>query len=588
MTLPQRSLSAATPLVIYAVLAVVLTWPLAARLGEICPAGGNDLWQTWWNFEWWKTALVERGQSPYTTDLVYQPGEVSLAFHTHSEANVIGTFPVLLALGMPAALNVATLLGFVLAGWGGYLLARELVGRAGPALLSGIVFAWFPQHVDQSLEHLNLASYWGMPFFLLYLVRLARAGGARNVALTGVFFALTSLLSWHNGLLVLLLGAGVFAFEAVRARRLPRAIAEAAVSAAIALAIAGPFLWPMVREILAGETYWMKPRVDKGIDLAAFVLPHEGHPLWGGILEGARESLRPRYESAGSTGYVGIVVIALALCGIARTWPRKRAAFWTAALLLHLALSAGDTLVVLGRDTGVPMPSALLGSVPILSTVRVANRWLVPAMLVVSVLAGLGARALTVRLGGRARAGAIAGLAALLLLDYLWVPYPTRHPPRPAYAEHVAKLPRAILLDIPGGHRARAAEDMYLQTLHDQPIAGGYTSCTPPWMEDRVARLPFLRLVFERAPPVGAIDIEAELRRAFAAVPVGIVVLHLDRTVEALERAAREEEPSGGGRLHNPARGIPARTLLAIRAALHRVWGEPVYANATAEVYRKP
>jgi hypothetical protein len=588
VTPPQRSLSAATALAIYAVLAVVLTWPLAARVTEVCPAGGNDLWQTWWNFEWWKTALVDRGQSPYTTDLVYQPGEVSLAFHTHSEANVIGTFPVLLALGMPAALNVATLLGFVIAGWGGFLLARELVGRAGPALLSGLIFAWFPQHVDQSLEHLNLASYWGMPFFLLYLVRLARGGGARNVALTGAFFALTSLLSWHNGLLVLFLGTGLFAFEAIRARRLPRAIAEAAVSAAIALAIAGPFLWPMAREIPAGETYWMKPRVDKGIDLAAFLLPHGGHPLWGRALEGAREGLQPRYESAGSTGYIGLAAAALAAWGIARTWPRKRAAFWTAALLLHLALAAGDTLAVLGRDTGIPMPSAFLGSVPVLGTVRVANRWLVPAMLVLAVLAGLGARALTVRLDRRARAGAIAGLAALLVLDYLWVPYPTRLPPRPAYADRVAKLPRAILLDIPSGHRARAAEDMYLQTLHDQPLAGGYTSCTPPWVEERVASLPFLRLVFERSPPAGAIDIEAEMRRAFAALPVGIVVIHLDRTVEALERAAREEESSGGGRLHNPARGIPAATLDRIRTVLRRVWGEPVYADLAAEVYRKP
>ena len=135
-------------MVLYVLCTLALTWPLAIHLTDRLPAGDNVLWQNYWNFWWWRTALLERGQSPYATDLLYQPGEVSLALHTHSEANVLGTLPVSLALGVPAALNTAILLGFVLSAWGGYLLTRELVGDPRAAFLGGIVIAFFPHRFE--------------------------------------------------------------------------------------------------------------------------------------------------------------------------------------------------------------------------------------------------------------------------------------------------------------------------------------------------------------------------------------------------------------------------------------------------------
>ena len=113
----------------FVVLSVFMTWPLALYLGDRLPGGNNDLFQNYWNLWWWKTTIVERGGLPYSTDLLFADGNTtSLAFHTHSEANVLWTFPALLLGGETLALNLATLGGFVLAGVGAYLLARELCG----------------------------------------------------------------------------------------------------------------------------------------------------------------------------------------------------------------------------------------------------------------------------------------------------------------------------------------------------------------------------------------------------------------------------------------------------------------------------
>jgi hypothetical protein len=128
---------------------------------------------------------------------------------------------------------------------------------------------------------------------------------------------------------------------------------------------------------------------------------------------------------------------------------------------------------------------------------------------------------------------------------------------------------------------------MYLQTLHRRPIAGGYTSCLPPLMEERAKKLPFLKLIFEGRPEV-KLEVEAGLEQVLAALPVQVVVLHLDRERERLEQLAAEHRGTPEARLYNPEKGTPAKTLQEVRAALRHLWGEPFYSDAAAELYKRP
>ena len=82
---------------LYAALTLLFTWPLVWRLGDALPLGGNDVFQNYWNFWWWRHALLGGAESPFATTLIYAPGETSLAFHTHSPGNLLLTLPIWLS-----------------------------------------------------------------------------------------------------------------------------------------------------------------------------------------------------------------------------------------------------------------------------------------------------------------------------------------------------------------------------------------------------------------------------------------------------------------------------------------------------------
>ena len=113
-------------LAVYTLLAIILTWPLAAQFTSHVPGGNNDLFQNYWNLWLWKTSFFEQGASPYSTDMLFSGTETSLAFHTHSPANTLLTLPFLLLLGEGAALSLATLCGFILAAFGAHAGEAEI------------------------------------------------------------------------------------------------------------------------------------------------------------------------------------------------------------------------------------------------------------------------------------------------------------------------------------------------------------------------------------------------------------------------------------------------------------------------------
>ena len=66
--------------------------------------------------------------------------------------------------------------------------------------------------------------------------------------------------------------------------------------------------------------------------------------------------------------------------------PRLSLRFWSFFALFFLLLGLGAELRFLKADTGLPLPFALFRELPVFSSLRVANRFLVPAMLGISIL----------------------------------------------------------------------------------------------------------------------------------------------------------------------------------------------------------
>ena len=164
----------------------------------------------------WKTALIELHQSPNHSQYLFHPSGADLIFHTHSPFNMIVGMPVNLLWGEAAAYNFCILLGLWMAGWGMYLLVKDLTQDSRAAFLAGVIFAYFPQHLEQTLEHLNLASVQFMPLTLWFFFRTVGGAAKRNVVGLGACFALNALCSWHLGMMLLLLlaFAGVWGISA--------------------------------------------------------------------------------------------------------------------------------------------------------------------------------------------------------------------------------------------------------------------------------------------------------------------------------------------------------------------------------------
>jgi hypothetical protein len=550
----------------------VLSFPLALRIGSAVPNGTGDLWQNLWNFWWWRRALLELGTSPFWTDAQFHPGGVSLAFHTHSPLNVLATLPLQPLVGIEGAYVVALLAGFLLAALGSYLLVRDLSGEPRAAFLAGLIFAFAPMHFEQSLEHLNLSSVQFLPFCVLFLRRLVRDGGAANVVAAALAFAANALVCWQYGVLALPIALALAGREAIARPRPPARLAgELAIASGLAAVLVLPFAWPMLRELAAGVELGPKRFEHRGTDLAFWLLPSDHHPILGGLTEGLYATRRS-YPNAGFLTYLGFVPLGLAL--LALVSPRyggDRRGFWGVWLGGFLLLSLGAHPMWLGRVyDGIVLPHALFEHVPGLGLFRVANRFALVALLGLTVLAG--ASLATLFREGRTRLAWLLG--ALLVFEYLWLPYPTRPAaPHPYLAELAADPATGAVLPIPLPIQAGFSEALYDQTRHGQPIVGGYVSYRPPSALDSIERSPFLRSLVRHAT-LAPVD-----RGELAELGIGTVLVHLDRR-PARRRRARLAQ-AGSGDAVDP-------WLLTVSAELERALGPPAYSDERLLVFRVP
>src|SRR5258706_10826387 len=196
MPWPMRSLRA---LALFAVLTVLLTWPLAANLTVM---DGGDWAFFAWEIGWELHALkTDPAQLPHAN--IFHPLRYTLGM----DEPVLGTTLLVLPLfpfTSDAVLlyNLARLLTFVLSALTAYWLGRELGAEEGPALLAGAAFAFSPIRTDQIAHLSTLGTQW-LPLVLLFGFRFARTGRALHALLAAVCFVLSFLACGYHGVIAL-------------------------------------------------------------------------------------------------------------------------------------------------------------------------------------------------------------------------------------------------------------------------------------------------------------------------------------------------------------------------------------------------
>jgi hypothetical protein len=485
-----RQRGAILALLAYGLLAVVMTWPVAARLGTHLPGIGDDLWTHQWTF-WWVKQSISEGHSPLYTDLLFHPYGVSLAFHNIAWLNIAVWLPLQAVVGGLAAYSLVFITFLALNGFTMYLLARELTGSSPAAFTGGLVYGFWPYTLSHC-DHPNLVVVCWVPLVLLYLHRTLEGGRRRDALLAGLFLALTGLTRWHllimGGVVVgLYVLYSLWSKRSCRTRRtLGLLMLVGLVTGALLALPAAPMISAQLSrdypdDIFIDEQDWGQT------DVLSYVLPSRYHPLWGDAAFRFYESF---IVNKVYVAFLGYTTLALAVAGAVKNW--RQARFWVLAAVVYVALALGPQLRVNGQlYSQVPMPYRLVGDLFFIRILRKPDRFNVFLGLPVAMLVSLGMAALLRRYlppqgegglrGGGRKSAVLAGVvAALILVEYCPIPYPTVPVVTPAWYGQLAQEPgQFAILDLPMQLQLFDKRYMFYQITHGKPL-----------VEGRVARLP--------------------------------------------------------------------------------------------------
>lgn len=523
----RRAIRAVAVTVFFALLTVIVTWPGVCHLTTRLIGSSEDGYMCLWNLWWVDHALTALHANPFHTELLFCPTGTHLYWHDLGFLLGLATIPLTRLSGLIGAFNLIVMSGFLLGGLGAYLLARECKCTLWPSLAAGVLFAFSALHVglvqagNQSKAMVGL-----MPFFCLCTIRLLwrERGRARWALLTALLFALNSLANWYfavmaaafslvalavrtdgrwtgrglthaltwasehlgqrflTALLVVLAawlavwqcpGTVIACIAAYLACRLaanalsrpgPRGVAWCAASAAVALLLLLPVLWPMYQ---TRAQAWERPSRTYAADALSLIVPPPDTAL-GSHTRALYDRLPGDPWEKG--GYVGLVAAVLLLAALSAS-ARRRCRLWWIAGATFWMLSWGSTLRVAGVTIGPSwMPYALLDRyVPFFGAADVTARFALMTSLAVAVLAGCGLDRLLHRVSRPLTRAAIVIVALLGALLETW---PSSRmlidPPTPAFLEVVRTAESGVVLDLTSNGRA-----MWHQTIHGRPIFGG-------------------------------------------------------------------------------------------------------------------
>ncbi len=472
----------ARALAIYAVLTTALTWPFATNL-RVMDAGDSAFFA--WAIGWTVHALgTDPSSLPHAN--IFHPLRYTLGM----DEPVLGTTLLVLPLAVfsdDAVLlyNVVRLLTFLFSALTAFWLAKELGVGEWKALLAGALFAFSPIRTDQVAHLSTLGTQW-WPLVLLFTIRFAKQGRAKDALLSALFFVLAFLACGYHGVIaVAVLPPALLVLFWGRWERLKLG-ALAAVLAGLALLPA----YRMHQRALEPERYarGTEETILYSAPLESFLATSSWNRIYGEVTD-------PFRASGPNNLFPGLVVPGLVLAGAVVLWRRderpSREAWALAALLVTAALVAlGPRVRAFGVDFG-PGPWAILReTIPLFQMIRVTSRAGVFVALPLVMLAALALEKL------KPSRRALTAVGLLGLAETLIVPIPmpewskvidTRREP-PAVYRWLAEQPgrdavvHLPMLDVHGLERRPAFHEssyMVYSTLHWKPLVNGYAGIEP-------------------------------------------------------------------------------------------------------------
>lgn len=526
------------PLLLYSLLALVLTWPLVTHLTTHVPGDGIDDPALAWNLWWLRERVVDQANLDiFHVGWMFHPVSINLAFYTLSPLNGLLSIPLQTGLSLVLASNVLLLSSFVLGAYGAFLLVLDQLASSGvgarrtagsidtiivfAALVGGLIYGFASAKLFYaSLGQFNIASSQWVPFCILYLVRMTRPLGLRrqlrNAALAAIFLVFQLWAELTYGSFLLLFVGIVFIWQMLSQRKYVMRntlmfFAPYVLLGTLVLVGLAPFLWAMLPDLRAEGDFFASGGGFADIfsaDLLGYLVTTRLHPLFGDWVASL-----PFPNDKGQHIFLGYSVLALALAGLwtvsRRPTSRSLAWLWGGGAAIFFWLTLGPTLRWAGVDTGIAGPFALLSRLPFFSGNRYPSRYSVMLLATVAVLAGFGLAWLLARIrtSGRGQQTSVLfvslAVAGIVLFEHLAVPLPLSDFRIPGiYARLAAEPGDFAVLELPTGWRNGARVlgkadllimmQQWYQTEHGKRRLGGNTSRNPEYKFQYFTQAPLL------------------------------------------------------------------------------------------------
>ncbi len=339
--LPVREAGAVA--LLYLVLSIGVTWPLAFRLSTLlgAPFGEGDPYLNLWVLGWDLRVLFESPADFFSGRVfdapIFHPARQTLAYTDHLLLQALIVSPV-----YAVTRDVVTCYNVL---WIGSLWAsavtmwwylREVTAHRLAAIVGGLAWA-FSAYRLAHVVHLQLQALYFLPLAALAVHRIVARRRTRDGAWLGIWYGLTAVSSVYyaviGGLGLLALGLGLVA-GAGRSRlgRLARPCAAAAVvSAVLVLPVVIPYAQVQAREGFART-------LDEAARHAASMGSYVNDPPWRSVAlaptgRTEEDALRPGW---------GALLLAMLALGSLRTRVRRPHVWgWLAVVIVGLVLSFG-------------------------------------------------------------------------------------------------------------------------------------------------------------------------------------------------------------------------------------------------------
>lgn len=475
------------------ILSIGFTHPLIPRFGDGQIGLGCDYEQFIWNFWWVKEALTNSQFNLFFTPTQYYPTGSTLSFHDLTLHWSLLSVPLQYVLTRVQIFHLFTFLTFPLSAFSQYYLLRKNSFSKSISFMGAVIFAFCTYRLNRFLYgEISLLGTFYIPLAFYHAqIIWSKKGNHTNALLLALFTFLSFTCSLYNGLMNVLIIVFYSIFELISQKRLPiRLILTSTVSLSILLSL---ILTPMILDTMnnvittgESETFYAG-NIGNNADLSSFIIPDGVH--LSKVYYGLKTDLREIYQGyhgnlAEKSTFLGYtLLIALFVFAFKLKKNSRVIKFYVFIAVLFILLSLGPIVFWKGDPIlDLKWIYKGLSKLPLISASRTPSRYVLAVVFFLSIL--LAQLIQNSSFSDKLKKIAPLVITFLFIVEMYPVSFwfnPINQEEEDFYSninQETGKFQGGILsipLDYHGG-LGNGPHYLYLQTIHEQYVYGGYIS----------------------------------------------------------------------------------------------------------------